>query len=103
MIKHIVLWKFKDEAEGQTKDQNMDQLAESLLALRAVIPELESMEIGADIGVGRDTFDMVLVTTFADEQALARYQEHPAHKAVSEFCGKVRSDRASIDYEFERI
>ncbi len=38
------------------------------------------MEIGQDIGVGRDTFDMVLVTTFDDAEALERYQHHPAHR-----------------------
>lgn len=103
MIKHIVMWKFKPEAEGQTKQQNMDQLAESLLALRPIIPELQSMEIGQDIGIGRDSYDMVLITTFADEAALERYQHHPEHKLVSALCAKIRDERASVDFEFERI
>ncbi len=103
MIKHIVMWKFKAEAEGQTKVQNMEQVAESLLALRSIIPELESMEIGQDLGIGREPFDMVLITTFADAEALERYQHHPAHKAVSAFCAKVREARATVDFEFDRI
>ena len=103
MIKHIVMWKFKAEAEGQTRQQNMDQLAESLLALRPIIPELESMEIGQDLGIGREPYDMVLITTFADEEALARYQHHPAHQAVSGFCAKIREERTTVDFEFDRI
>lgn len=103
MIKHIVMWKFKEQAEGQTKEQNMKHVAESLMNLRAVIPELESMEIGQDIGLGRDPFDMVLITTFADAEAMDRYQHHPEHKTVSTFCAKVREDRATVDYEFDRI
>jgi len=103
MIKHVVMWKFKAEAEGQTKAQNMDQLAEALLALRPIIPELESMEIGQDLGIGREPFDMVLITTFADADALDRYQHHPAHKAVSAFCARIRDERATVDFEFDRI
>ncbi|MDD2534823.1 MAG: Dabb family protein [Eubacteriales bacterium] len=102
MIKHIVMWRFPAEADGKSKAENMAQLTESLFALRAIIPEIESMEIGTDIGIGRDPFDMVLVTTFENEEALERYQEHPEHKLVSAFCGRIRESRASIDFEFER-
>ncbi len=102
MIKHVVMWRFKPEAEGQDKEANMARLAEQLLALRAVIPELESMEIGTDIGIGRDPYDMVLITTFENEEAMHRYENHPAHKAVSAFCGLIREGRASVDFEFER-
>ena len=103
MIKHIVMWKFKAEAEGKTRHENMDYINESLLALRPIIPEIESMEIGQDLGVGRDTYDMVLVTTFDDLEALERYQHHPAHKEVSAYVAKVRSDRACVDFEFDRF
>lgn len=98
MIRHIVLWKFRDEAEGHSKQENMAAIKASLLALKPIIPELLSMEIGEDLGIGRDPFDMALVTTFADADALAVYQHHPAHKAVSAFVSKVRTDRASADF-----
>ncbi|NCA98544.1 MAG: Dabb family protein [Clostridia bacterium] len=103
MIKHIVMWKFQEEAEGKTRQENLDFVAEALMTLRPIIPEIESMEIGQDIGVGRDTYDMVLVTTFDDAEALERYQHHPAHKAVSAYVAKVRTDRACVDFEFERF
>lgn len=102
MIKHIVMWRFKAEAEGQPKEVNLKKHAENLLALRAVIPELESLEIGTDIGIGRDPYDMVLITTFENVEAMHRYENHPAHQAVAAFCGLVRESRASVDFEFER-
>jgi hypothetical protein len=100
MIKHIVLWKFKAEAEGLSKKENMAKVRASLYDLRPIIPELLSMEIGEDIGIGRDTFDMALITTFQDADALETYQHHPAHKAVSAYVSKVRNDRACVDFEF---
>jgi hypothetical protein len=31
---------------------------------------------------------------------LETYQEHPEHKRVAAYIGKVRTDRACVDYEF---
>ncbi len=99
MIKHIVLWNFKEEAEGAKKEENMQIVRDRLYSLQPIIPEILSMEIGTDIGCGRDTFDMALVMTFDSVEALETYQNHPEHKAVSTFVGKVRCGRASIDFE----
>ena len=50
MLKHIVVWKFKDEAEGKSRAENCALVRERLLALVGVIPEVKHMEIGIDIG-----------------------------------------------------
>lgn len=98
MLRHVVMWKFKDEAEGHGKMENMSRVRESLLALRSIIPEILEMEIGLDTGVGRDTWDMAIVMTFADSTSLDRYQSHPEHKIISAYVAKVRSDRACVDF-----
>ena len=99
MLKHVVMWKFLDEAEGKTRAENMQLINEMLVDLKPQIPDLLSLEIGQDIGVGRDPFDMVLITTFADAEALERYQNHPEHKKISHYVAKVRSARACVDFE----
>ena len=45
MIKHVVMWRFKEEAEGRTKLENMEELKRQLLALIPLIPEIKKMEI----------------------------------------------------------
>lgn len=103
MIKHVVMWKFLDEAEGKTRAENMQLISDLLMALKPQIPELLSLEIGQDIGVGRDPFDMVLITIFADAQSLERYQNHPEHKKISQYVAKVRSARACVDFEMNHL
>ncbi len=98
MIRHVVMWSFQDQAEGADKKANMARIRESLLALRPIIPEILDMEIGEDIGIGRDTWDMVLITTFASAETLNHYQHHPDHKAISAFVAKVRQNRACVDF-----
>ena len=43
MIRHIVMWKFKEEAEGKTKRENMLFVKDQLYALPALIPEIKKM------------------------------------------------------------
>jgi hypothetical protein len=42
---------------------------------------------------------VVLVTKHESRAALEAYQVHPEHAAVAEFIGKVRADRAVVDYD----
>jgi len=98
MLKHIVMWEFLDQAEGKSKQENMAWVRQALLDLQPRVPELISIEIGQDIGVGRDAYDMCLITTFEDAQALDRYQHHPEHKVISAYVSKVRSGRACVDF-----
>ncbi len=98
MLRHIVMWRFKDEAEGKTKLQNMEYIKERLLALKGVIPELRHIELGFNINESDMSYDMVLLAEFADQAALERYKNHPRHKEVSAYVSKVRTDRATADY-----
>jgi hypothetical protein len=98
MLRHVVMWTFKEMAEGADKNANMGRVRDALLALKPIIPEIRQMEIGEDIGIGRDPWDMVLVMGFDDAAALGRYQHHPEHKKISGFVAKVRDMRACVDF-----
>ncbi|MDE7126740.1 MAG: Dabb family protein, partial [Bacteroidales bacterium] len=45
MIKHIVMWKLKPEAEGRTAAENAQWMKEHLEGLLGVVPELLSCEV----------------------------------------------------------
>ena len=95
MIKHIVMWKFK---EGER--ENMLLFREKLLALKGQIPEIRAMEVGININPSDRSFDAVLVSEFDSLDALKSYSTNPLHVAVSESCKGIRTQSASVDYEF---
>ena len=95
MIKHIVMWKFK---EGEY--DNMLLFRERLLALKEQIPEIRAMEVGININPSERSFDAVLVSEFDSLEALKAYSVNPLHVAVSDFCKTIRTQSASVDYEF---
>ena len=90
MIKHIVMWKFK---EGE-RDNML------LLALKGQIPEIRAMEVGINMNPSDRSYDAVLVSEFDSMEALNCYSTNPLHVAVSDFCKTIRTASASVDYEF---
>ncbi len=95
MIKHIVMWKFK---EGER--ENMLLFRERLLALKGQIPEIRAMEVGVNVNPSERSYDAVLVSEFDSLEALKSYSTNPLHVAVSEFCKTIRTNSVSVDYEF---
>ena len=95
MIKHIVMWKFKEDV-AETDKLEMKRLLESL---KGVVPSLLQIEVGMDV-VGTDSSkDMVLTTLFHSLSDLQAYAEDPAHLNVVEFVKPLVCERAVVDYE----
>lgn len=99
MIKHIVMWRFKDTAHGNDRGTNALLAREKLEDLRGRIPGLLSIEVGLDFSATANSADVVLVCEFADLAALQRYQSHPLHQAVVPFVAEAASERRLVDYE----
>ena len=95
MIKHIVMWKFKED-----KREEMLVFKDRLLALKGQIPEIRAMEVGININPSDRSFDAVLVSEFDSLKALRSYSVNPLHVAVSDFCKTIRTQSVSCDYEF---
>ena len=95
MIKHIVMWKFKEDVAAEDKLEMKRQLE----ALQGVVPSLIDIEIGLDV-VGKEASkDMVLTTEFNSMDDLAAYAGHPEHVKVVEFVKPLVCERAVVDYE----
>ena len=95
MIKHIVMWKFKDGVVEADKLEMKRQLE----ALKGVVPSLIDIEVGLDV-VGKDASkDMVLYSEFSSMNDLAAYAGHPEHLKVVEFVKTLVCERAVVDYE----
>jgi hypothetical protein len=98
MIKHIVMWKLKDEAHGNNKALNAKLIKEKLEALNGKIEGLLKLEVGIDF-LGGTNFDVVLYSELATEADLDTYQNHPLHQAVLPFVRESVTDRKAVDYK----
>ena len=99
MIKHIVLWKLKEHAEGADRASNAAKMKTMLDACANLVPGILKLEaVVAQPGL-EATYDVVLYSEFTDKAALDAYQNHPEHVALKPFFGAVREARQCMDYE----
>lgn len=101
MVKHIVVWRLKEGAHGNTKNQNAIIIKEMLESLTDKIPGILKMEVGINFSTTDNCSDIVLYSEFASKQDLDNYQNHQEHKAVMPFIMEARSERRMVDYEIE--
>ncbi|MBW6511308.1 MAG: Dabb family protein [Desulfuromonadaceae bacterium] len=94
MLKHLVFFKFNDTVS----ESDICGLQQSLSALPGVIEEIRAFEVGRDIVRSERSYDLALVSAFADRDALHRYQLHPAHQAVIVKVKQLCSSVVAVDY-----
>lgn len=99
MIKHIVMWKLKEHAEGADRAANAAKMKSLLDGCRDVVPGIVEFEVALAQPGLEATYDVVLYSVFADKASLDAYQDHPKHVAVKPFIGAVRLERQCMDYE----
>ena len=93
MITHIVQWKVKDQALDLDKAGILHKMKADLEALKETIEEIISLQVGLNEKPSDAASDIVLLSTFADWEALNRYQIHPSHQEVVAFVKQVVSER----------
>ncbi|VVB69773.1 Stress responsive A/B Barrel Domain protein [uncultured archaeon] len=98
MIKHIVMFKFKEFADGRDKIGNAIELKAKLEALPARIAEIKFFEVGVNFAEVPVAYDLVLVSEFKSKEDLYSYQKHPEHVLVADFVGRICENRVVVDY-----
>ncbi|MBQ9085803.1 MAG: Dabb family protein [Clostridia bacterium] len=99
MIRHVVMWKLKECAEGKTKRENLEYIRELLYSLPPLIPQIKHMEIAFDLSGTDASMDLMLLTEFNSMDDLRTYAVHPEHLKVSDYVKKAVEVRAVLDCE----
>jgi quinol monooxygenase YgiN len=95
MITHIVVFKYRSETSQQERENHLAQLQR----LPSLIKELETFSAGFDIVRSPRSYDVALVSTFRDRQALDAYAKHPDHIPVAEMGRNLCENIVAVDFE----
>ena len=98
MIKHIVLFKMREDIDVDYKEKELTVIKGELEALMGKVPSLRSMEVGINCNKA-EKFELALVSTFDDLAGLEAYAVHPDHVAVGKKIRAMLDVRACSDYE----
>ncbi|MCQ2229010.1 MAG: Dabb family protein [Bacteroidales bacterium] len=99
MIKHIVLFKMRDDIDAEQKMTELKVIKAGLEALLGIVPGLRSMEVGINCNPA-EKFDLALISTFDNMEDLNAYAVHPDHVAVGKRIRAMLDVRACNDFEF---
>jgi hypothetical protein len=94
MIKHIVMFAFKDE----NKENNIQKVKELLESLTSKIDIIRSLEVGINFDKAPRAMDISLVTTFDSVEDLDSYAKNKEHQKVIEFIKEVTEYTKVVDY-----
>ncbi len=98
MVKHIVLFKLKDEVAADERLAAARRFKEAIEALPAKIPSIRKIEVGLNINPS-ETWTIALYSEFDSLDDVKAYSVHPEHLAAGKLIAPVRESRACVDYE----
>ena len=97
MIKHIVCFKLKDNSL-----ENCQKTSDILMSMKGKVEMLKDIQVGIDFLHSERSYDIILETLLADENALDAYQNDPYHcDVVKKHMHAVRESSIAIDYYIE--
>jgi hypothetical protein len=99
MIKHIVLFQFKENADSEAHQSLIKGIKKSLANLKGVIPELKHIETALNNNPN-ESYDLSLISEFATWEDLKTYNLHPEHQKILKIIRQNLLQRACVDYEF---
>ncbi len=100
MVRHLVLWKYKEGLTEVEKDNLVLEAKFKLEALKEVIPGILSLKvITKTLPTGSDNCDFMLDSTFINQEALDFYQNHEEHLKAASFVRSIVGSRICVDYE----
>lgn len=100
MVKHIILWKLREDLSAEEKKSVKAGIKAGLEGLQGVVPGLTSVHVQTDGILPSSTADVMLDCTLESAEALKGYAKHPAHVEVAST--KVRPYtvvRTCLDFE----
>jgi hypothetical protein len=102
MLKHIVIFKLKEFAEGNSKLENARLIKQRLEELPTIIPQIFEYEIGLNSLDDPRAYDMALIALFKSIDDFLMYRNNPEHIKVLEFIMKRTEDAKVVDYFLDK-
>ncbi len=102
MVKHIILWKLKDEFDCEKKKEIKQGAKSGLESLKGEIPGLIDIKVNIN-GLETSNADMMLDSSFESFEALKAYSVNPKHVHIADtFVRPYTELRSCLDFEDDK-
>lgn len=99
MVKHIILWNIDDKYSAQEKEEIKKNIKIKLEDLMGKIDGMVDIKVNIT-PLASSNIDLMLDSTFENEEAFKGYIVHPLHVEVADtYVRPFTSHRSCIDFE----
>lgn len=98
MVKHIIIWNFKEDMPAAERAAAAEKIKSGLEGLIEKIDGLVEISVKT-MPLKSSNGDLMLDSSFVDEDALIDYQQNPEHLKVAQFVRSVVGSRKCFDFE----
>jgi hypothetical protein len=99
MVRHIVLFKLRDDVPEAEKLRAMNAFKSAIEALPPKISVIRKIEVRFNINP-KETWHIALNGEFDTLDDVVYYSTHPDHVAAGKLLANVKESRACVDYEY---
>ena len=98
MVKHVILWTLKTDISCEEKEKIKNEIKSSLEGLAGKIPGLSEIKVNIN-PLPSSNAELMLDSTFENEEALKCYATYPLHIAIAnEKVLPYTATRSCMDY-----
>lgn len=102
MVRHIVWWTLKEQANGRTAVENAWHIQQASAMLHGM-PALISVEVSAKVQPSTTVpCQVVLMSTHKDMEDLQKYKDNPVHLQFAKMVTELSTSRNAIDYALDK-
>lgn len=98
MVKHIVLFKLREDVPAEQRLEAMRSFKAAIEALPERISCIRKVEVGLNVNPS-EAWNIALYSEFDSLDDVKRYAVHPDHVAAGKLLAEVKESRACVDYE----
>lgn len=99
MVKHVILWKLDDKYSDSQKQKIKKNIKINLEGLKGKIEGLSEIKVNIE-GLSTSTADLMLDSTFENEESLKNYSKNPFHVEVADtYVRPYTVQRSCLDFE----
>lgn len=101
MVRHIVVWNFREDMTQQEKQSAGAEMKRILTPIKELVPGCVELNIVYENLLPKSNSDIILDSLFESEEALNSYVVHPAHVEAGKYVRSVVGSRSCIDFNVE--
>lgn len=99
MVKHIVIFKLKEELPDKERLSIMKSFQKAIEALPPKIDVIRKIEVGLNMNPA-ENWHIALYSEFDSLEDVKTYATHPEHVAAGKIIAEAKESRACVDYQF---